>query len=160
MMKKQKSTNVQAMADRSKSLQQLEGADWGDPPYPSYLVTTTYALRRKPIGEFTIEDLRIMLGQQIGAPFLVPLALEHLAADLLVSGDYYDGDLLNSVIRQDATFWQAYPHLHAALDDLFQRELAAIPAVETLADAEHEDVQARLIEVATAYERWQRGQSS
>ena len=52
--------------DRSKTLQQLEGSDWGDPTYDSHLVTECHRLRRVPLREFTVEKLRIMIGQQIG----------------------------------------------------------------------------------------------
>jgi hypothetical protein len=33
-----------------KSLQELERADWGEPTYDSYLVTTVHRLRRVPLG--------------------------------------------------------------------------------------------------------------
>ena len=46
--------------------------------YDSYLVTTCHELRRKPIGTFSVEDLRIMIGQQIGVPWLLPIAVEVL----------------------------------------------------------------------------------
>ena len=52
--------------DRTKSLQELERHDLGEPPYGSYLVTTVHRLRRKPLADFTVEDLRIMIGQGIG----------------------------------------------------------------------------------------------
>jgi hypothetical protein len=41
-----------AMTDASKSLQELEGTDWGEPDYPSHLVKTCHRLRRKPLQEF------------------------------------------------------------------------------------------------------------
>ncbi|HEY6409919.1 MAG TPA: contact-dependent growth inhibition system immunity protein, partial [Ktedonobacteraceae bacterium] len=62
--------------ERNKSLQELEGQDWGDGNYfPSYLVLTTHALRRKPLRDFSVEDLRIMIGQNISPDYLVPLAI-------------------------------------------------------------------------------------
>jgi hypothetical protein len=64
--------------ERSKTLQELEGQDWGDSDFPSYLVRTCHALRRKPLRDFTVEDLRIMIGQNIGLNYLMPLAIEHV----------------------------------------------------------------------------------
>ncbi|HEY4384219.1 MAG TPA: contact-dependent growth inhibition system immunity protein [Ktedonobacteraceae bacterium] len=49
----------------SKTLQELEGQDWGEPNFPSYLVRTCHALRRKPLRDFTVEDLRIILTDQL-----------------------------------------------------------------------------------------------
>src|SRR5947207_14471363 len=104
--------------DRRKSIQELEGANWGEPPYPSYLVTTIYALRHKPLKDFSIEDLRIMIGQNISLPFLVPLALEVLGKNLLAEGDYYPGDLLNMVVAADPNFWLEHPDLKSASEAL------------------------------------------
>ena len=59
-----------------QTLDQLEGVDWGEPTYSSYVVTNTHRLRKKPLREFTPEDLRFMLGQQISLPILMPMALD------------------------------------------------------------------------------------
>ena len=59
--------------DRRKTLTELEGKDWGPPTFESHLVTTIYQLRHKPLDAFTVENLRIMIGQNI--------ALEWLRAD-------------------------------------------------------------------------------
>lgn len=50
------------------TIQQLEGDDWGDPePDASSLVKRCTRLRRKPLAEFTADDLRVMLGQHIAS---------------------------------------------------------------------------------------------
>jgi hypothetical protein len=68
-------------------------------------------LRTKPLRDFTVEDLRIMIGQQIALNRLVPLALDRLRIDLLSEGDGYPVDLLASVLRADATVWEWSPDL-------------------------------------------------
>ncbi len=45
-----------------KTLEELEGVVWDEPDSASHLVTTCHALRRKPLGDFSVEDLRIMIG--------------------------------------------------------------------------------------------------
>ena len=90
--------------DVDKTLEELEDADWGEPSYHSHLVETCHELRRKPLRDFTIEDLRIMIGQQIGLPFLVPLALDILEQNPLAEGDFFAGDLLYSVFRVRLVF--------------------------------------------------------
>jgi hypothetical protein len=50
----------------NSTLEQLEGDGWGEPSYPSHLVTECHRLRRIQLREFTVENLRIMIGQNIG----------------------------------------------------------------------------------------------
>lgn len=93
-----------------RTLEEVEAQPWGDPPAnASYLVARSYALRRVPLVELGTEDLRILLGQSVGAPTLVPLALRVLADDPLAEGDFYPGDLLAAVLRLDDAYWTAYP---------------------------------------------------
>jgi hypothetical protein len=80
-----------------KTLDQLEGVVWGEPTFDSYLVTTCHRLRTKPVDEFSVEDLRIMIGQKIGLTHLVPLAVAVLEREPLAEGDFYRGDLLANV---------------------------------------------------------------
>ena len=100
---------VKGAFDRRKSLQELEKCDWGEASYSSYLVGTCHQLRRKPLVEFTVEDLRIMIGQQISLPILVPLAVEALEINPLAEGDFYAGDLLSAVLKIQNTFWIDHP---------------------------------------------------
>jgi hypothetical protein len=81
-----------------QTLDQLECDVWGEPTFDSYLVTTCHRLRTKPIDEFSVEDLRIMIGQKIGLPHLIPLAVPVLEREPLAEGDFYPGDLLANVI--------------------------------------------------------------
>jgi hypothetical protein len=98
-----------APSELDKSLQELEQSDWGEPTYDSHLVTTVHRLRRVPLRQFSVEDLRIMIGQSIGLPYLVPLALQDLRKDPLAEGDFYPGDLLKSMLTADSTFWRDHP---------------------------------------------------
>jgi hypothetical protein len=97
------------MTDQSRPLEQLEGENWGEPEYDSYLVQTIHKLRRKPVGQFTIEDLRIMLSQKVGMEHFTPLALDRLEADPFVSGDFYPGDLLGAVMALPREYWLTHP---------------------------------------------------
>lgn len=103
--------HIMRQFDRNKSLQQLDGKDWGEPSYDSHLVTECHRLRRVPLCEFTVEDLRIMIGQQFSLEYLIPLALEQLRAEPLAEGAFYPGDLLEAVLRAGGQFWQQYPEL-------------------------------------------------
>jgi len=140
--------------DRSKSLQQLEGEDWGEPTYHSHLVKECHRLRRVPLCDFTVEDLRIMIGQSIGLEYLVPLALERLQADPYAEGDYYPGDLLVNVLRSDARFWRRQPEFGQQLVTITER---AIEPSRTL-PADADETEAGYI--AEAYAEFKKGQTS
>ncbi|MEK8127483.1 contact-dependent growth inhibition system immunity protein [Paenibacillus filicis] len=51
--------------DTTKSLQELDGGDWGKPTYTSDLVKRVHHLRIVPLKDFTNEDLRLMIGQNV-----------------------------------------------------------------------------------------------
>jgi len=115
---------------RNRSLQELDGQDWGEATFPSYLVRTCHALRRKPLRDFTIEDLRIMIGQNIGLEYLVPLAIERLQRDPFAAGDFYPGDLLGNVLTVESSFWQQRPDLRQAVEAI----VALIPDFPDILD--------------------------
>jgi len=95
-----------------------------DPPawsaeleYDSFLVRRVHELRLKPVGDFTVEDLRIMIGQQISLEQLVPRAIKRLVADPLAEADLYPGDLLAVVLRAKADYWERHPELAVSLQE-------------------------------------------
>lgn len=98
------------------SLEEVEGDFWGEaPPGASRLVATVHELRRRPLALLGVEELRLLIGQQVGLAVLVPQALAVLEADPLAEGDFYPGDLLVAVLRLPAAHWAAHPDLHARL---------------------------------------------
>jgi len=126
-MKKAARTDLRPM--REKSLELLEGVDAGEPPYDSYLVRTVHALRKKPIGEFTTEDLRITIGQGIGLAYLLPLALERLEIEPLATGHFYCGDLLTNVIRAELE-WGGSREVGDRLQVVIERALEQLTRVK------------------------------
>jgi hypothetical protein len=70
-----------------------------------------HRLRKLQLRLFTIENLRIMLGQNIGSRYLVPIALGHLETEPFVAGDFYPGDLLCNVLSLPHKFWNDNPEL-------------------------------------------------
>lgn len=113
-----------AKFDLNRSLQELENCDWGEPMYNSHLVVTCHRLRCVPLKQFNIEDLRIMIGQNIGLEYLVPLALKHLHRRPLAEGDFFPGDLLTSVLRVEANFWVQFPTYGREVHQIVQKVLS------------------------------------
>lgn len=91
-----------------KSLHDLGDTEWGDPAFDAALAGALRRLRRKPIGDFSVEDLRVAVGQKVGIAHLVPLAIERLEASPLAGGDFYPGDLLMAVLRAESQ-WRRLP---------------------------------------------------
>ncbi len=92
------------------TLQELEGRDWGDPSSgETTMIRRCLALRRKPISDFLDEDLRLMIGQQIGCDHLVPIALDVVEANPLAGGNMFDGALIEVLTRIDLDWWSSNP---------------------------------------------------
>ncbi|QKJ28824.1 hypothetical protein HQ865_03300 [Mucilaginibacter mali] len=107
---------------RSKSVTVLENSDYGDPETaPTPLVKRCLEYVRIPVGNLDIEQLRLLIGQQIGLPYLIVQALTHLEKDILSEGDFYPGDLLKSIISVDVLFWKAHSDLYRQLKTLIKK---------------------------------------
>ena len=101
----------------AKTIEQLEGHSWGDPPeLESNVVKTAHRLRRKPTDQFGVEDLRFMLGQNIGTQYLMPRALGLLEQNPLVGDYHYPGEVLSSMMSLPEAYWTEHPeHLARAI---------------------------------------------
>ena len=112
---------------QQRTLEILENENWGDPDTaPTDLVKKCLQLRRKTLDTFTIEDLRCMIGQQIGLPYLLPLAIEHLKVNIFAEGDMYEGDLLKQVLQIDTSFWNSNEIYWQQMNTLLQTKLQEI----------------------------------
>lgn len=107
---------------QEKTLESLENKVWPkiSSDEKTYLINTCNALRKKQLKDFTTEDLRIMIGQEIGLDYLMPLAIETLTNDLFAEGDMFKGDLLKSVLNIDAKFWNDNKNYWQQLNDLIK----------------------------------------
>ncbi|CAG1769198.1 hypothetical protein BAC2_00123 [uncultured bacterium] len=119
-----------------QTIQELEGVDYGEPTYDSFVVTNTHRLRRVPIKQFTLDDLRFMVLQKQGLPWLVPRALAHLEQHPLAEGTFYRGDLLNAVMEIPDDWWAQHPDLRARMGPVLQAALARIHKIKFAEDLE------------------------
>lgn len=117
--------------DQNKTLEQLDKQVWYEPGSGSYLVKTCYQLRKKPLKDFTTEDLRIMIGQNIDLDFLIPLALEQLKENILAEGHNYEGDLLNSVLTSDKEYWLSNKKNWRICRELFEQNIPRLEQFDT-----------------------------
>ncbi len=117
-----------------KTLTELENNDWGDPQYTSEIITKCYQLRKKPLLNFTKEDFRLMLGQNISLEHLVPIALSHLENDPLTESGLYSGDLLVNILRLNPVYWDNYPQKRIQLETILQRVMALPQGLDDTTD--------------------------
>ncbi|MEU2622818.1 contact-dependent growth inhibition system immunity protein [Streptomyces sp. NPDC007157] len=109
--------------DRTKSLEQLDGERWGDPPTDTTsLVKNVYEWRRRPVGTLEPHELGRLIGQDVGLPWLLPPAVEILR-ERAAAGGFIDGDLLYAVVTRNPVVWAEHPEL--------ARELKAAVAMMT-----------------------------
>lgn len=91
--------------DESKSLEALENEVWPDPSFKSSLVEKVARIRKKPVKDLTVEELRLMLGQEFSLDYVIPSALTILEVNPLSEGDFYPGDLLVNLLSVKKEFW-------------------------------------------------------
>ena len=61
--------------DASKSLQELKNKEMELPEAETSLILSVYKLWTKPLNSYSIEDLRLMIGQGFELEYLIPLAI-------------------------------------------------------------------------------------
>jgi hypothetical protein len=101
---------VCADAEDDLSVEQLEDNVW--PPAAADatpLVRRVHELRREPIGDLSIEGLRVLLEQNVGLDILLPRAAVRLQWEPLLQGDLFPGDLLAAALRVDHAQWVKDP---------------------------------------------------
>jgi len=139
-MSRHKSQQRQRAEDRAgelahRTVDDVDPPAWGPPPPDATgLIVRCHELRRKPLDQLTVEDLRLGIGQQIAVSYLIPLALATLRENPLAEGDYYPGDLLSAVLTVDDQFWHAHAPLAAEvlsiLDNLDDAPEDLLPEIE------------------------------
>jgi hypothetical protein len=97
---------------------------------PTRLAKRCYELIKLPLNEYTIEDLRLMIGQEFGLLYLIPLAIEKLNDNLFAEGDMYEGDLLANVLKVSPAFWKQNPNIWAQVNNLITNRRKEISSRE------------------------------
>lgn len=112
---------------RVKTLETLEKDYWPSAESESRLVKRVESLRKIPLNAFTAEDLRLMISLQFSLNYMIPLALEFLSKDLWAEGDFYEGDLLDSVLKINSVFWEENGDYWQQLNALIAKQAETVP---------------------------------
>jgi hypothetical protein len=118
------------------NLSELEGVVWEEPSFDSQVVRESHRLRLVPLRELTVEDLRFLIGQEIGLTYIVPLAIERLEGNPFIQGDYYPGDLLVSVLGTSENFWTLHGDLHLRMRRIVANAISLVDSIDLPTDVE------------------------
>jgi len=113
----------------------------------STLVKRCIELREKKLVDFDIEDLRLMIGQKEGLQYLIPLALNALIENPFAEGDYYEGDLLESLLKAPYAFWQDHQELIFKMNLVVSKAKAMIDEVDII-----DKIKQQIIDLIQSYE--------
>jgi hypothetical protein len=90
---------------QQKSLEILENRKLKGGDFESFLVNRVLHLCKIQLCQFTIEDLRLMIGQNEGLIYCITLSIDILKKDVLAEGDFHPGDLLKNILNVEQEFW-------------------------------------------------------
>ncbi len=91
-----------------KSLEELENDKWPRPKsFPTEMIRQVYLLRQKPIIELNANDLRLLISQNVGLEYLIPLSMKFFEKEIFYEALYYPGDLLLAVLNVDPVYWES-----------------------------------------------------
>ena len=110
--------------DANKSIEELENDYWTDTDILENCSTferRIYALRRKPLKELEPKELRMLMGQNIGNEYTVPLSLNILEKNHFFECDFYPGDLLVFAIHVETEYWVEHKEMYENLNRLVMK---------------------------------------
>ena len=136
------------MTKETRSLEELEGHAWRQPAdRASGILRRCFAARKIPLDELNDADLRLLIGQDIGLAFTVPLAIERLERDLLLKAEHYKGDLLTALLSASPAFFRGEP----SIVDRVRKMLGRVPSLLDNLDVVDYDTTSEAIEEAVAF---------
>ena len=114
-----------------KSIESLEKQNYGPvPPDESSIVQRLWRLRKTPINELQVDDIRFMIIQGIGLKYFLFEAIDLLKENLLTEGNYYEGDLLNAVLQIEKVQWGQLKEHWDNVDALIKDKLDYLRTIE------------------------------
>jgi hypothetical protein len=114
----------------NKSLSQLEQIFQPHKGYETSLIKKHNDLLTKKLKDFTVEDFRLMIGQNTALKYLIPLAIEALEKNFFVEGDYYPGDLLLSVLKSETSYWREHSKEYHKMMVFFEQNSDALASLD------------------------------
>ena len=103
------------------TIEEIEQEFWGYASLKDFpLVQEVHVLRKKDLDEFEAKDLLTLIGQKLSLEIVVPMAMVLLREKPLLEAQFYDGDLLNTVLKYGKDFWVEHPETKCELLNLVE----------------------------------------
>jgi hypothetical protein len=119
--------------DLSLTLEQLTGHRMPRPAdAPTDMLKAIFSAHKKPLDQLSDEEIRLLVTQQDGFPYLLDLVWPQLEENPLLDCGMYPGDILSNLLRADESVWDDRPAYRARLKLLCNQALAR-PYYETTA---------------------------
>ena len=107
------------MSYLDKTIRQLERIDLNAMSWDSGLINGIDKYINQPIYLLDVEGLRLLIGQNIGLDYLIPLSIDKLKENVLAEGDLYAGDLFKNVLDCNKQFWIQHKDYYQIIVDLY-----------------------------------------
>ncbi|UYQ93786.1 contact-dependent growth inhibition system immunity protein [Chitinophaga horti] len=92
------------------TIEVLENKVWEYKKFPTILIETCHNARKKKIRDLSLNELRTLLTQDIGVPYILPSVMAALEKDLLTDTRFYPGDLLLAAVSMPERTWRRPEH--------------------------------------------------
>lgn len=100
-----KASKINKSADYLSLIELEQLADFQITESEAGFVQKIHSLRNKMLRDFTIDEVRVCLAQDIGVIYLLPKALGFLETNPWSEAEHYEGDLLNTCIDISHDNW-------------------------------------------------------
>lgn len=111
------------MINFNKTVKQLTHIDLNTNLLDSNLIKKVEKYINQPLKSLDTEALRMLIGQNIGLEYMIPLAIEKLKENILAEGDLYEGDLLKNVLDCNSQFWIKHNEYYQIIIDLCEENI-------------------------------------
>ncbi|SEJ79832.1 hypothetical protein SAMN05216327_12088 [Dyadobacter sp. SG02] len=117
------------MKSNARCLLDLDSTITLSPVAPTNLVNKHNQLLKKNVDDFSVEDIRFMIGQRTALEILLPRAIELLNENIIAEGDLFEGDLLLSVVSLDEIFWSRNIRWYNQISELIYKSLTDVELI-------------------------------
>lgn len=108
----------------SLTLEELTGFRAGNADdAPTNMVGTIVGAYKKPLNQLSDWEIRFLVSQREGFPYVLDLVWPRLEGDPLFDGGMYPGDVLSSLAAADEDIWADRPEYRARLKALCDQAL-------------------------------------
>jgi hypothetical protein len=122
----------------NNTLEQLENDYWKDYNFETNLIKNCHEYRKIKLKDLTVEQIRLLIGQNIGLKYLIPIALDFLDNNILCEGDLYEGGLLSNILKVENEYWLSNYKSYKILINLFEKNIDYINNFDTIKSIKEE----------------------